>query len=270
MNKSTMFQNDDVVAVIPALNEERTIRQIVLSTLQYCQQVIVVDDGSTDATSSAIADLAITLLRHQVPMGKGRALKEGFRRALEKGCKGVITLDADGQHSPDDIPLLLAAAVHYPEHAVIGARLLGKENQPKERSFANAVADWFVSWVCGQRLVDTQSGQRYYPRYIVELSQTLPEASFVFESELLIEASWHHGMRAVAVPIEARYQQEFRPSHFRPWRDIAQITRMISGRLIRRGLLLNHLWRLRGELPLVFDPDGRVSPSSLSPKLLAK
>lgn len=263
MNQLNTSKENGLAIVIPVLNEERTIRAIVSSALNYCNRIIVVDDGSSDATSVVIADLAITLVRHECPMGKAIALKDGFRVALKQGCAGVITMDGDGQHSTDDIPRLLAAAKRYPHHIVIGARLLGRENQPKKRRLGNNTADWFISWLCGQHILDTQSGQRYYPHLAVYLAQELPEMGFVFESEILIDAAWRYGMPVVSVPIEARYEKEFRPSHFRPWRDIAQITRMIAGRLIRRGLFTSHLWRTRLDAATIFDPERKISPQLL-------
>src|SRR5689334_16667768 len=96
--------------LIPALNEERAIREVVQAVLAHCPDVIVVDDGSSDATSDRIADLPVTRLRHERPMGKARALQDGFRRALDLGFDGVLTMDGDGQHDAADIPRLLAAA----------------------------------------------------------------------------------------------------------------------------------------------------------------
>lgn len=238
--------------VIPALNEEIAIRAVVTAALNHCNTVIVIDDGSSDATVAQLTDLRITLIKHAQPQGKARALLEGFSAALKLGCNGVVTMDGDGQHSADDIPRLLAAAAQYPRHIVIGARLRGRDNAPGRRRFGNDVADWFVSWTAGQRIVDSQSGQRYYPREVLELAQNLPHSGFVFESEILIEAA-EHGIRTVSVPIESRYHEGRRASHFRPFRDIMRITRMISWRLMCGGFRPGNYLRARREPPIVVE-----------------
>ncbi len=241
------------VVVIPALNEERAIRGVVVEALAHCAQVIVVDDGSSDRTSEVIADLGVECIRHAQPQGKARALLDGFRRAVELHCEGVLTMDGDGQHSAADLPRLLAAAVQYPNHIVIGARLRGRDAQPGKNRFGNKQADFWVSWACGQRVVDSQSGQRYYPRAVLELAQQLPHGGFVFESEILIEAA-RRGIRTVSVPIQSRYEEDRRASHFRPLQDVARITRMIAWRLVRGGFMPGNYWRARTVPPIIVDP----------------
>jgi glycosyltransferase involved in cell wall biosynthesis len=131
--------------VIPALNEERAIREVVEEALANCGRVIVVDDGSSDRTSAVIADLPVERIRHARPMGKATALRDGFRRALELGADGVLTMDGDGQHAAADLPRLLAAAKQYPNSIVIGARLRSKNAQPGKNRFGNQQADFWVS-----------------------------------------------------------------------------------------------------------------------------
>jgi glycosyltransferase involved in cell wall biosynthesis len=243
-----------IAVVIPALNEELAIRAVVSAALLHCSNIIVVDDGSSDGTTAQVADLPIRLIRHERPLGKAQGLLDGFDAAIKQGCTGVVTMDGDGQHSADDIPRLLAAAVQYPDHIIIGARLIGRDTQPSERRFGNNVADWFISWVCGQRIVDTQSGQRYYPRVVMELARDLPNSGFVFESEILIEAARRCGIRTAAVPIESRYEEGARASHFKPWRDVSRITRMIAWRLFLGGFMPGNYWRARRQPPIVVDP----------------
>lgn len=239
--------------VIPALNEARAIRGVVESALAQCPHVIVVDDGSTDGTSDLIRDLPIVLLRHAVPHGKAASLRDAFREALGRGFDAVITMDGDGQHVAEDIPRMLAAAAHFPGRIVIGARLINREQQPARRRRANAVADWGVSWASGHRVVDSQSGQRYYPKPVMQLVEVSTRFGFVFESEILIEAAWRLGVRTISVPIESRYPDDRRASHFRGVRDTTRITLMIIGRILRRGLLLHHYVRFLREPPPIFD-----------------
>jgi glycosyltransferase involved in cell wall biosynthesis len=243
----------NAVVVIPALNEERAIRAVVEDTLPHCGKVIVVDDGSSDRTGAVIADLAVERIRHEQPLGKARALQDGFQRALEMGADGALTMDGDGQHAAADLPRLLAAAAQYPNHIVIGARLRSRDSTPGKNRFGNQQADWWVSWACGQRVVDSQSGQRYYPREVMEIALKLPNGGFVFESEILIEAA-RRGIRTVSVPIEARYADDRRASHFRPLRDVSRITLMIAWRLLRGGLMPLNYWRARTVPPIIVDP----------------
>jgi len=194
-----------VAVVIPALNEERAIRGVVESVLAISPNVIVIDDGSTDATVERIADLSIALIRHATPLGKGQGLRDGFRKARALGFDAVVTMDGDGQHLASDIPRILAAARHYPEHLVIGARIRNRENQPQARRRANDFADWGISWGCGIPVADTQSGQRYYPSAALELAD-IEADDFVFEAAVLISAARDKHVGIVSVPIESRYQ----------------------------------------------------------------
>lgn len=174
-----------IAVLIPALNEEAAIREVVASVLAICPNVIVVDDGSTDATVERIADLPVTLIRHPTPRGKGEALRAGFRKALEAGFPAVVTMDGDGQHVAADVPRLLAAARQHPGHIVLGARVLRRERQPGYRRRANNFADWGIGWAIGQAVIDTQSGQRYYPRAVCEIADVAGQG-FVFEADILI------------------------------------------------------------------------------------
>jgi len=242
----------DAVVVIPALNEERAIRAVAQDALAHAGKVIIVDDGSNDGTGAAIADLPIECIRHVAPQGKASALQDGFRRALELDCDGVLTMDGDGQHSAADLPRLLAAARRYPNHIVIGARLRGRDATPGKNRFGNRQADFWVSWACGAPIADSQSGQRFYPRAAVELALTLPHGGFVFESEILIEAA-RRGIAVISVPIMARYADDRRASHFKPLRDVSRITVMIAWRLIRDGLKLPGLWCALTRAPMIVE-----------------
>jgi glycosyltransferase involved in cell wall biosynthesis len=242
-----------IAVVIPALNEELAIRGVVESVLAICPNVIVIDDGSTDATCERIADLPITLIRHETSLGKGQGLRDGFRKARELGFDAVIAMDGDGQHLAADIPRMLAAARRYPEHIVIGARIRNRENQPAARRRANAFADWGISWGCGIPVADTQSGQRYYPLAALELAD-LTADDFVFEAALLIAAARDKKLGIVSVPIESRYQREFRTSHFRPIRDVTRITWYTVKRVAAYGHIVDSYRRSHGTPPLIFDP----------------
>ena len=184
MNASTLGR---VAILIPALNEELAIRRVVEAALAVLPDVIVIDDGSTDGTLQEIGDLPVTVIRHATPKGKGESLRDGFREALRRGFDAVVAMDGDGQHDAADIPRMLLAARRYPDCLIIGARIRTRENQPNARRRANAVADWGISWGCGIPVADTQSGQRYYPRKVMQLVD-LPAQGFVFEAAILIAA----------------------------------------------------------------------------------
>jgi len=235
----------DLAVVIPALNEERTIRAVVSGALQHTRTVIVVDDGSTDGTAKALCGMPVMLVRHERTLGKAAALRLGFTLALARHCSGVITLDADGQHKPEDLPVLMRTAMLQPDSIVIAARKGNLQAQPKARRFANRVADFWISWAAGRAIDDTQSGMRYYPAAVAQLAQSLRGEGFAFESEVLIAASLDLGSTVLTVPIDARYEPDARRSHFRPVRDVASIVRAVAGPLLGRGQLWQRWIRSR-------------------------
>lgn len=223
--------------LIPAYNEAATIRDLVARALRITSRVTVVDDGSTDGTGEQLTGLPVVLLRNEQNLGKAAALWRGAEAALQAGAQWVVTLDGDGQHAPEDIPRLMAATEANPGCIVIGSRFADRTGVPKERLAANRIAAFWVSWACGQRLADSQSGFRVYPAELFR-KLNVPHGrgrGFVFESEILIEAA-RHGHRCVMVPIAAIYRPGARLSHFRPVLDIVRITRMIAWKLISRGL----------------------------------
>ena len=259
-----MFDRSNVVVVIPALNEALRIRGVVEDALAECPNVIVIDDGSDDDTVARIADLPVTLLRHPQRMGKGASLRDGFAEALRRGFTGIVTMDGDGQHAAADIPRLIDAGNRFPQHIVIGARLRKRSLQPTYRRLANAFGDWGVAWGTGYRIADSQSGQRLYPATVAALGD-VPGEDFVFEAQILISAARQLGTRCVSVPIESRYHcagslEQFRISHFRPWRDFRRITTHIVLQVLRHGGVLAVYRRIRANPPLIDDPTGEFGP----------
>jgi len=249
-----------IAVVIPALNEALRIRAVVEAALRHCPNVILVDDGSDDGTVEAVADLPLTVLRHAHRMGKGAGLRDGFAEALRRGFAAVLTMDGDGQHSADDIPRLLAAANRFPGWIVIGARLRKRANQPLYRRLANEFGDWGIAWGTGYQVADSQSGQRLYPAEACRLACSgIPGEDFVFEAQVVMSAAQELHMRCVSVPIEARYNEihgapDFRPSHFRPLRDLWRITSHIVLQCVRRGDLWQVHKRVRANPPVVYVP----------------
>jgi glycosyltransferase involved in cell wall biosynthesis len=233
-----------IAVVIPAYNEAATIRAVTERCLQQCELVIVVDDGSTDATITQLDSLPVQLLRNETNSGKAAALWKGMQHALQQGADQIITLDGDGQHQPEDIPALRTSAAANPEHLIIAARLKDNDQAPKARLRANHIADFWISWAAGQWIHDTQSGFRLYPARLLSLldPDTRRERGFVFESEILIDAV-RKNFPCTVVPISSTYSANARASHFRPVADITRIVLMVAWRLFSRGFYPQGLWR---------------------------
>jgi len=231
-----------IVAVIPAYNEAPTIREVATRTLRLVPDVIVVNDGSTDATAAALEGLHVTVISNPVNYGKGASLWRGFALALDDGADAVITLDGDAQHAPEDIPRLAEAARAHPDRIIIGARLWDREKVPPLRYFGNRFANFWIAWAAGFPVADSQSGFRLYPASLLKSISVNPETRFAFESEILIEAG-RAGVRSAAVPIAALYPPDARPSYYRSTVDTARIARMIFWKLLSRGFDLPALVR---------------------------
>lgn len=239
------------IIVIPAHNEAATIADIVHRTRRQAEAVIVVDDGSSDDTAALAEAAGAYLLRQTVNQGKGVALWLGMQEALAQGADAVITLDADGQHYPEDIPKLLATAQRQPGRLIIAARLERRERAPGLRRFANGMADFWISWAAGYPIRDTQSGFRLYPATFLHRIDA-PEGErrgFAFESALLIQAA-RLGYYPATVAIETLYLPQGRPSHYRPWRDTGRIILLVARELLRHGLYPLGLLRSLRLLPL--------------------
>lgn len=239
-----------IAVVIPAYNEAATIADIVRRSRPYAESVIVVDDGSSDETAMQAEEAGAQVLRQPANQGKGAALWRGMQEALAGGATAVITLDADGQHCPADMPKLLDMHQRQPQRLIIAARLAHRDRAPRLRRFANGMADFWVSWAAGCPICDTQSGFRLYP---AALLRKLPpprrgRRGFVFESELLIRAA-HRGYRPTAVAVATIYLTASRPSYYQPWRDTLRITAMVAWELIKRGLYPLGLLRSLGVWP---------------------
>jgi glycosyltransferase involved in cell wall biosynthesis len=234
-----------IAVVIPAYEEAATIADVARRARAQADAVIVVDDGSRDGTADAVAGLDVTVLRHARNLGKGASLADGMACALKGGAEAVVTLDADGQHEPEEIPRLVRAWQAAPGDVVVGARLRHAERAPRLRKAANRVGDFWIGWAAGQAIDDSQSGFRLYPAALLR-RVTVPSGrgrGFVYESEMLIEcARAGAGIRSVA--IESIYRGDARPSHFRPIVDIAAIGRMVAVKLFSRGMYPAGLYRL--------------------------
>jgi 2-polyprenyl-6-methoxyphenol hydroxylase-like FAD-dependent oxidoreductase len=223
--------------VIPVFNEAATVGDIV-ERARLHGPVLVVDDGSTDRSAAAAAAAGAEVIALGGRRGKGAALRRGFAEGLRRGVERVVTLDGDGQHDPDDIPRLLKAAVEEPRSLVIGGRLAGLAERservmPVGRLAALRVAGFFIDWLSGVAVADTQSGFRVYPAAL--LSSVSPRrGGFVLESEMLLRAA-AGGFPVIEVPI-APIHFEDRRSRFRPARDGVAVGAFLAGRIVWRWI----------------------------------
>src|SRR5688572_23700287 len=233
-----------VTVVIPAFNESATIRDVVSRALRQVDRVIVVDDGSDDGTNAALEGLPATVLRNPANLGKAASLRRGLVHALTDGATAVVTLDADGQHEPEDIPRFVAAHLRDPRSIIVGARLRRREGAPRARYLANRFADFWIGWAAGYRMSDSQSGFRLYPATLLSAIDIRNDKSqsFVFESAVLINAA-RVGVESVAIGISAIYHDGARASHFRPVTDVLLITRMVAWKLLSGGFNIPGLIR---------------------------
>lgn len=213
-----------ICVVIPTYDNAGTIVDVIERAHKHIKDIIVVDDGSADATPELLSQIdSITVVTHERNRGKGRALLSGFAKARELGFDCAITIDADGQHYPEDLPLLVEAACRMPGAIIVGSRGFDHEHMAAKSKFANRFSNFWFALQTGIRLPDTQTGYRLYP-----LDQLhglgLVTSRYEAELELMVFAAWH----AVPVrPIDVRVyypRPEERVSHFRPTLDFARIS----------------------------------------------
>lgn len=238
------MNNFNFAVIIPAYNEEATIKEIAIRALKYSPLIIVIDDGSTDNTINELDNLPVTILKNDVNSGKAATLWKGIEEARKHNVDYIISLDGDGQHAPEDIPKLLSKTKLHPKHIIIGARLADKSAIPAKRYYANKIANFWLAWAAGYPISDSQSGFRVYPQQLFDnLHISISKrSSFVFESEILIKAA-QRSIQCIAVPIPAVYADNARPSHFRGVHDIALITLMVARSLATRGFYPQGLYR---------------------------
>lgn len=211
--------------IIPTYNNPRTLKKVLDGVLEYTGDIIVVNDGSTDGTAQILSGFPqIRQIHFPNNQGKGLALREGFKLADRLGFRFAITIDSDGQHFPDDIPVLIGALNEEKNKKVlyIGARNMGQEDVPKKSSFGNRFSNfWF--WVeTGINLQDTQSGYRLYPIHEIRELRLFTK-KFELEIEVIVKAAWK-GVQVKNIPIRVSYNASERVSHFRPFTDFMRIS----------------------------------------------
>jgi glycosyltransferase involved in cell wall biosynthesis len=218
-----------VMAVIPAKDAASTVAAVVtgLRAVVPDLEVIVVDDGSSDATGDAAATAGARVVRHAENQGKGAALQSGFDAAVAAGADAVLALDADGQHDPRSAPGLLAAL--NGADVVVGSRNAERRAMPWLRRATNDVTSWWVSRLAGQRIEDSQSGYRAIAAPV--LRAVRPESRrFEYESEFLVAAA-RAGFKIGSAPIPTLYNAP--GSHIHPFRDTIRFVRFVFRHLAR-------------------------------------
>ena len=208
-----------VAVLIPALNAERTLPPVVKASIEQLQPVVVIDDGSSDRTSDVAREAGAIVLRHDVNRGKGGALKTGFAWALENGFDGVITLDADGQHLPREIPKFLEAATNA--DLVIGGRAHLFGGMLPRRRNANRFSAKCIAIASGAPITDSQSGFRFYSANLLR-TLVLRTNGFDLESEVIVRAG-RRKMKIVTIPIDLGFVDGIATSHYKPLQDTLRI-----------------------------------------------
>lgn len=244
MYDTTEFMNREKICVIvPTYNNSGTIADVLSRIYKITQNIIVVNDGSNDNTKYILQNIgfSLTIVEYDQNRGKGYALKCGFRKALSMGFRNAITIDSDGQHFPEDIPILVDAYREHPGALVIGVRNLSQDNMPGSNTFANKFSNF---WFCVQTLVklkDTQSGYRLYPVSRIKTSWIFT-SRYEAELELLVFAAWH-GIDIRQVDVRVYYPSpEERVTHFRPGYDFFRIS--ILNTMLCMGALFYYLPKL--------------------------
>jgi glycosyltransferase involved in cell wall biosynthesis len=207
----------EIAILIPAYNASRSLRGVIEGIKESGLAIVVVDDGSTDATAEIARDTGVQVLRHRTNKGKGAALRTGFRFLLQKGYRAILTIDADGQHDPAFIPHFVRAYQEGAGDIIIGSRAGEFDAMSWLRRFWNRLGVKAVSKLIGTPLTDTQSGYRLMR---AEVLQGLPLRAAGYEGELeLLMKACKRGHSVREIPIATRYADGRPSSHFRPVKD---------------------------------------------------
>jgi glycosyltransferase involved in cell wall biosynthesis len=218
-------------ALIPALDCAATIADLVRGCRAHVPCVLVVDDGSADATAEEARVAGAEVLSHGENLGKGAALVSGLRYLQARGFSHAVSLDGDGQHFADEIPKLLAESRAHAGALVVGSRRIESEVAAINR-FGNKFANVWVRIATGRDLGDTQCGQRVYP-IGATLALEPVGRRFDFETEILIRAV-RAGVEVRSVPVRVYYPPpELRNSHYDKLRDTLRIIEMVVGLILR-------------------------------------
>ena len=235
------IERNDILAVIPTYNNEKTLARVIGDVRRYCTDVLVVDDGSTDSTAGIIAGAGVGSISYAPNRGKGYALRRALRYAAEHGYRYMLTIDSDGQHYASDIPKFVEEIAKTPDALLVGARNLRSDNMPGKNTFANKFSNFWFRVETGIRLDDTQSGFRLYPVRRMK-GMRFATRRYEFEVEVLVRAAWR-GIEVRNIPVRVFYPEKAeRVSHFRPGKDFTRIS-ILNTLLVLGALLFYYPWR---------------------------
>jgi glycosyltransferase involved in cell wall biosynthesis len=213
--------SEKVLALIPAYNAARTVGGVVQECRKFINNIVVINDGSRDDTTAAAAAAGAEVISHAHNRGKGAALKTGFAWALEHGYDAVITLDADGQHLPREIPKFIRCREETNADLIIGGRAHLFGQMLPRRRMANRFSAWTIAKASKTGVTDSQSGFRLYSARLLR-GVTLRTDGFDMESEVIVRAGCG-GFRVVTTPIELGFVDGISTSHYKPLKDTLRI-----------------------------------------------
>lgn len=218
------FDTGRVCVIIPTYNNDGTLPGVIEDVTTYTQNIIVVNDGSSDETNAIVESIPhIQYVSYTPNKGKGWALRKGFEKALASGYNYAITIDSDGQHFAKDLPVFLEKLQQTGDAIIIGARNMNQENVPGKSSFGNRFSNFWFQLETDIRVPDTQSGYRLYPIRRMEKMRFFTR-KYEFEIEVLVRCAWK-GIKVVSAPVSVFYApKEERITHFRPFKDFARIS----------------------------------------------
>lgn len=214
-----------IAALIPAYDAQATVGQVARGARRHLERVLVVDDGSADATAQVARETGAEIVRHPANRGKGAALRTGFTRLIAAGAEAVITMDADGQHDPDDIPRFVEAFRARGADLIVGSREAGFASMTRGRRFGNRFSCGALRFFTGLTVPDSQSGYRLYAAGFLE-SITLRRDAYDLEMEALLHVA-RGRKRLETIPVTVPAADGTPTSHFRPWLDTYRICRTV-------------------------------------------
>lgn len=210
-----------IAVIIPALNAEPTLPRVVADARSQLEPVLVIDDGSRDATGEVARAAGAVVIRHEKNRGKGGALKTGFAWAMKNGFDGVITLDADGQHLATEIPKFVRERERSGADLIIGGRAHLFGEMLVRRRMANRFSAKCIAMTSGASITDSQSGFRFYSANLIR-SVELRTDGFDMESEVIVRAG-RRGLQVVTIPIDLGFVDGIATSHYKPVKDTIRI-----------------------------------------------
>lgn len=221
-----LIEEINACVLVPTYNNGKTLKRVLDGLLEFTvpDRIIVINDGSTDDTQKILESYGntIAVLSNSVNKGKGYSLRKAFKEAIRKGFANAITIDSDGQHLPEDLPVFIAAAKEYPGALLMGSRNMNQDGVPAGSSFGNRFSNFWFKFETGIELPDTQTGYRLYP---LEPLKTIKlfTSRFETEIELIVKFAWRD-IPVIPVNIRVIYDKDERVTHFRPFKDFARIS----------------------------------------------